>query len=154
MKSMRSAFLFLPVSAMLLCALGGCSGDGKATVSGKVTYQDKPVTSGTVVFVPEDKAKMGDRAPIKPDGTYSTSNLPLGKMKVGVEPGQKGAPAQMPKGAKFGKDKQPGQYAPEAAASPAGAYVDIPDKYRNPDTSGLTVDVNSSSKTYDIPLGK
>lgn len=151
---MRQALLLLPLGAVLLCALQGCTSDRRATVSGKVTYLDKPLPGGTVVFVPEDKDKMGDRAPIQPDGTYTTSGVPFGKMKVAVEPGTKGGTG-MPKGAKMpSSDKDEKKLPLQYSKDQPDTYVDIPGRYRNPATSGLSVDVDSSSKTYDIPLTK
>jgi hypothetical protein len=45
----------------------GCGGSGLVSVKGKVTYEDKPVTSGTVNFISEDGSAYGE---LKPDGSY------------------------------------------------------------------------------------
>ena len=86
------------VLSTLVLAVVGC-GEPRGSVSGKVTYKDKALAGGTVVFVSEDK-KNQDRALIQPDGTYLAKNVPVGKVRVGVEPAPKGASANMPKGAK------------------------------------------------------
>jgi hypothetical protein len=45
--------------------------------------------------------------------------------------------------------KRPGS---EEAHPPAGHYVNIPNKYRDPTESGLTYNVVPGSQTFDIKL--
>jgi len=78
--------LLAGLAFLLVAALSGCGGDPVATVSGKVTYLDKPLPGGTVIFSTADFAKSAT-AEIKPDGTYSVSRVPLGDLKVAVQPG-------------------------------------------------------------------
>jgi hypothetical protein len=147
MNSYRILPIVVPV---LLVALAGCGGDNRARVSGKVTYQDKPLPGGTVVFVTEDNGKQ-DRAPIQPDGTYSAANVPMGNLRVGVEPATKGAIGNMPIDA-----AKPVIPADSPAAKVYGqsgaAYVDIPENLRNPATSNITLKVEKSAQTFDITL--
>lgn len=57
----------LTLSTLTLCFVG-CGGSGLVSVKGKVTYNDKPVTSGTITFAAEDKASAYGE--IMPDGSY------------------------------------------------------------------------------------
>ena len=137
--------------AAMLVAMAGC-GDRRATVSGKVTFKDKSMPGGTVLFLSEDGTKS-DSAEIKADGTYSSSNVPLGALRVAVLPVQKSAKDSMPKAAKGG-GKMPDvpTDAPKAYQQGSTAYVDIPMALRDPTTSNITVTVNAGMQTFDIPL--
>src|SRR5437762_1561676 len=66
---------------VLTAALTGCGGS-TATVSGKVTYQGRTVTSGSVIVVNEDGTAESNV--IQPDGTYSVPGVKRGRVKVGV----------------------------------------------------------------------
>src|SRR5579871_6375698 len=66
--------------AALAATACGCSRE--ASVSGKVTYKDKPVTYGTVIVLgPEHKASSGA---IQPDGSYTVEGLVPGEAQFGV----------------------------------------------------------------------
>src|SRR5262245_61248664 len=73
------------VGAILLLVLTGCGGSkpaGLAAVTGKVNYRGRPLTSGTVVFVPDaERGTSGElaRGEIQADGTY--------RLKSGEAPG-------------------------------------------------------------------
>jgi hypothetical protein len=53
--------------------LAGCGGGDKDTfpVKGKVTYRNKPVTSGTITFIPADNQGPAASGSLQPDGTYA-----------------------------------------------------------------------------------
>jgi hypothetical protein len=107
-------------------------------VTGKVTYNGKTLTSGTVGFLGEGGAS--DSAIIAADGTYTATKVPLGTVKVSVAtsaPQGGGTMPQMP--------ALPGMPAAQEA-------IPIPQKYRDANTSGLTFEVKRGSNQYDIPL--
>ena len=141
-KQLRAACL-----ATLLLAVGvglpGCS-RRSGTVSGTVTYQNKKVTSGVVVFVGAD-GKASQPAPIKEDGTYTAVNVPVGPVKVAVD---NPPPAISTGGAKL----PAGDPEAQASAKEAARYVPTPLQYRNADKSGLTTTVKGGSNTYNIEL--
>jgi hypothetical protein len=163
----RSLRRGLVVSVFLLAI--GC---GKGTISGKVTYKDKPLTGGKVVFTTEKgKAVEG---PIDDDGNYTVKGVPTGTARVTVLPNE--APKLAPGG---GPPGRPGAGGPpkdrmlgppkdtpmpddvrkkfESFNKPGGsdpALKDFPAKYKTPDESGLTLDVKSGEQEYNIPLGK
>jgi hypothetical protein len=126
-----------------VCLAQGCSSKkaSLAPVSGKVTVDGQPVTSGQVSFFPaekkEDAAKTGLAAGnIESDGTYTISTdgkkgAPLGKYKVSV------TPSMMPTG-----DKAP--------------TTPFNQQYKNADQSGLTVEVVADPEPgrYDLKLTK
>jgi hypothetical protein len=57
----------------------------RATVTGSVTYQNKPIGFGIVVFVSKGNPQNQDNCAIKPDGTYLLTNAPVGPVKVMVQ---------------------------------------------------------------------
>lgn len=72
----RASAFFSLVSVGLLVTLLGCTGGGAPTgkVTGKVTFDGKPVTSGSLTFAPaagtEGKPAAGA---VKADGSYTLS---------------------------------------------------------------------------------
>jgi hypothetical protein len=118
-----------------LFAIGlvGC-GSSTGSVSGQVSYQGKTVPSGSVTFV-TDKGEAAGTSPIK-DGAYTIHNVPVGKVKIGVStPPAGGTPP-------------PGV----PAAGTSGTTLQVPDKYRTPDQSGLTLDVKGGEQSHNINL--
>jgi len=64
---LRRNLLAIPLALLLVAGLAGC-GSKQAKVYGTVTYQGKPLPSGTVLFV--GPKNQGDSAVIQPDGTF------------------------------------------------------------------------------------
>ena len=155
----------LLVSLLLLAS--GCGGR-KGSVSGKVYYKNEPLKLGMVQFFPE-KEGGSFSAQIGPDGSYSISKLPKGPAKISVSasagnPMAKGGPQAMGgvggpmasrgmKGAaemmRKGKE-QAGDVAPPTSVTQS--HKSIPEKYGDPETSNLSVDVTGGSQTFDIKL--
>jgi hypothetical protein len=133
----------------------GCSSSG--TVSGKVTYQTRPLTGGTVLFT-SPQGKGTRRAEIGEDGSYTIANMPTGPVKIAVDTRS----AQEPPPATEGQPNMklpPGDLPPEAARS--GIYGNsrkkkpaerIPEEYADPDKSGLDYTVTSGAQTKNIEL--
>lgn len=131
--------------AMVLPALvigcGGSGGPEMATVTGKVTYQGKPLTKGTISFISTDPSRSNANSVIGPDGSYSlqTTNpgdgAVVGDYKVIVS------------------DVDPNSLNTAAPGEPVKKQERlIPEKYENPDSSGLTRKVESGRNTFDIAL--
>jgi hypothetical protein len=127
---------------VLVVGLAGC-GRGTTEVSGKVTYNGRPVTSGSVAFAAPDGSCV--YADILPDGTYNASGVPVGELKIAVSsPDPRSTPS----------NDRGGRNPPKAkAATPAPAgWVALPSKYAQPDQSGLSVTTTSKAMTHDIVM--
>jgi hypothetical protein len=122
------------LSIFILAA--GCSGN--MPVSGKVTFSDdgSPVPVGMVVF--DDGINMA-RAPIQPDGTFV---MGFNKDGDGVPPGTYGVTIV---GTVKLLDNPDDVYPP-----PSEELVDL--KYSDKATSGLSITVDGSKKTFDIKV--
>jgi hypothetical protein len=68
--------------ALLLLTLAAGCGPGEGEVTGKVTYKDKPLTSGSVSIM--DSTGKVLVAEIRPDGTYTITNVATGPAKIVV----------------------------------------------------------------------
>ena len=80
MKGFAIRRLFLAIAVFVSAV--GCDSSNLVIVTGKVTYKDKPVTSGTISFVSADKTSAyGD---LQSDGTYT---LKTDKPGDGATPG-------------------------------------------------------------------
>jgi hypothetical protein len=153
------AWLLVPAGALaLLPPVAGCS--GSATITGKVTYQGRPLTAGTVLFT-STKGRGTRTAQIGEDGTYTITNMPTGPAKIAVETKS----AQPPPSRPFEADPRAGARPPAGAPLPEGAkatvYGDpskvrtaepIPEHYANPDESGLTYTVKGGKQELPIDL--
>ncbi len=98
------------------------------TVSGKVTYDGKPLSIGFVTFVGLDKRTYS--ANIQPDGTYTLKKgLPVGRYRVTIDKSTS-PPA---------KDQK---------------VIEIPPSYQSADTTPLMVEIVRGKNTADIRLSK
>jgi hypothetical protein len=125
--------------AALMVAAAGC-GPSQATVSGKVTLHGKPVTAGTVLFVGYNNQIATGK--LDEEGHYVAPRVPMGSLKVAV---QTLRPEQLQAMANQSKDAQP---LPKRLAN----LVPVPQKYTDPETSGLTCQVNQSQQEHNIDL--
>jgi len=167
---LRRSVLLVPVAFVISITLG-CGG-GKGTVSGKVTLGGQPLPAGTIGFHPSKGTAIAGE--IK-DGQYSVSGVPAGEVKVTVETAsikdeadnlnknyqlfsksrsQIPPGVQMPPEAKkhLDEDKQKAADMAQKAKDLNAKYRPIPEKYSKAESSGLTVQVNSGSNTFDVPL--
>jgi len=140
-------FFLLAALLVLPLVVTGC-GEPTGQLSGKVTYNDKPVANGFVVFMGEKKTV---HVPIGADGTYKSEEIPLGDLKVGVLPAVRPPGSFMPKGATIpdaAKSTEEGKKYLETESS----YVPIPNNFQDPVKSGQSVKVTGGSQNYDISL--
>lgn len=144
------------VVVLAFAASLGAAGCGKSTgsLSGKVYYKGAPLKGGHVIFACADGKT--EQPEIGEDGSYRIDKLPVGVVKVGVE-----TDTLKPKGVAPGM-AGPVKYAPPSGmenpnqapdpAQMAKRYVPIPEKYADPQSSGLTFTVKPGSQPYDINL--
>jgi hypothetical protein len=99
-----------------------------AVVSGKVTYQGKPLSSGWIIFHSQDGRESGTA--LGADGSYRAQGVSVGttRLTVATDPNP-----PLP----FLRGPRP---------------VRLPLKYANPATSGLTVEVGEGNLVYDVAL--
>jgi hypothetical protein len=129
------------LTLVLIIAVAGCGEAAPSTypVTGKVSYQGKPLPLGVVMFI--SKTGPAAAANIGPDGTYRLDAVP-GKHRVSVVamPKQQGRPDPNVEG---GIDTT-GFPAPKSL---------IPEKYNEYSTSGIEVEVKPDGENQiDIEL--
>ena len=131
----------------LLVLVVGCAHKRRAAehaeVSGRVLYKNKPVTGGSVAFVASDG--FASSGVIDEKGNYTIS-APVGDVRIGVD--NRGV-GQKPMAA---ASKGAGRPDAEPPTPIKGTYRQIPEKYYDPSTSGLTYTVKSGPQTHDIEL--
>jgi hypothetical protein len=111
-----------------------CGCGGKATVSGKVSYQGRTVTYGSVLILGSDKkTRFGV---IQPDGSYTVEGVTPGAVKIGVISRDPAKPAS----------KVP------ASARATPTWFPLPPKFEDPATSGIVGTVGSGRVKHDIEL--
>lgn len=128
---MKNSVLF--VLSLALLTLVGCGSD-KVGLSGKVIFLDdgSPVPTGRVIFVTNSFQAYGD---LQPDGTFTVSStgendgLPPGKYRVRID------------GAQRLVDES------KELSEPL-----IAEKYTNDNTSGIEIEVMTSTKGIEIKV--
>jgi hypothetical protein len=136
----RSSFHPAVALALLMLAAVGCAGRGD--VSGKVTYQGKPLVFGTVQFEASDKTLK--QANIKEDGTYSVVGVPVGEAKVAVS-------SLNPQSSDFQPLQREGQ-PPRKPPREVKGWFPIPTDYQDLSKAKLTFTVKRGQNPYDIDL--
>ena len=110
-----------------------------ATVSGRVTYQGKPVPKGTITFIPVSPGGRNATGALAPDGAYTLQTeapedgAQLGEYRVTI----------------WAHDEAVLDYIP---AQPVKPKLLAPPKYENPDSSGLTRTVVRGRNVFDFNL--
>lgn len=132
-------------------ALTGC-GPSTTDMTGKVTYQGKPVVYGSVVVI--DSAGAPKSGQIQPDGTYLVSGVLVGPVKAAVTspppPGSQPA-AKTRSDARDADDKPPPPDIPAAPPEVIKNWVALPNKFGDLNDSGLVGDVKSG-QPFDLDL--
>lgn len=137
----RVAVSFCTLVALLAATAGCGSRLPLGEVTGRVTFNGEPVTKGTVIF----QASYGPQAVggLDEQGNYRL-NMPtvgegaiVGENVVSIMP-----PTDI---AIIGMPEYPG-------APPKVRFDNIPEKFRRPQTSGLTREVKPGSNVFDFEL--
>jgi hypothetical protein len=152
------------LALLLLFCVTGCGGPGPVKVSGKVLFNGSPLPGGLITFRPVDPQLSPVGAAISEEGTYEAI-LPIGEVQVSVdnralEPPPAG-PTSLPGGLlgelspEAKKDLKMRSTAPAAPKSAQpGRYVEIPERYYDPDTSMLKFRVEHNGQQHDFQLAK
>ncbi|MCA9061110.1 MAG: hypothetical protein KDA85_21505 [Planctomycetaceae bacterium] len=126
------------VATLLLLSVGGC-GPAETVrefveVSGTVTFQQQPVEEGNVSFEDAESGLSGT-APLESGGNFDVE-LVAGNYRVWIEP-----PIIV---TDSGPESEPGEDYKDVA--------NIPEKYRNPETSGLTLTVEGPTDAVQFEM--
>jgi hypothetical protein len=135
----------LSLVALALFTLAGCSqpvsNPGGVSVSGVVTFEGKPLTKGTITFVPETPGTGGTAT-----GSLSSS----GAYSLGTAQAGDGA---IPARYKVTVVSLDSEATMDEKGKPVPAKSAIPAKFGNAATSGLTATVEKSgSQTFNFDL--
>lgn len=129
--------------ATLLLTATGC-GTKVGDVRGRITYKNKTVESGSIVFLVGSSPHYAE---IEPGGSYTLKGVPAGEAKIGVSSPNPSTPTI--------KINKPGMPTPTPSARPVGdprKWFALPPKYSDPITSGLTFTVQAGPNTAEFNL--
>lgn len=143
--------VFMSGLILAILSLTGCGGvstlpEGETgTVTGKVTFNGKSVPEGTaIVFLHKDKGIAASSA-IAADGTYALrmrreAPVLVGDYQIGITPPTVELTPAEAEAVNMGK------------TIPEKEWPEIPKKYRNPETSGVTFNVKAGENTFDLDM--
>ena len=141
-KMRRSGAVLLP---LLLAIAGGCS--KTATVTGKVTYQGRPVTYGSVIFLNADKTARS--SVIAPDGSYRIEGVLPGTVKIAVISRDPAKGRSVVRGRKSPPTDKTAGASPSV---PATGWFPLPARFESPASSGLSCNVDSGPSGHDVEM--
>jgi hypothetical protein len=129
------------VGLSVICLLIGCtkapSGPQRYPVSGKVTYNGKPVTSGLITFGTTGAQGGADFADVQKDGSYRVERgLANGEYFVVIQ----------------SYVRPPQEIPPPEFAKLGDANLAVPKKYTEPKTTDLKINVASNASTANFDL--
>ena len=126
------------ILAAVLAAGNGCVHPQPQEARGRVTFQGQPVPEGMVVIDNEAEG-ISLTSQLQPDGSFVVAshqgrNLPAGTYRFAVRP------------------PLPGGQSLSELTQAKRDYPNIPEKYRDPKTSGLTADVHAGVNEIVIDM--
>ena len=142
MKVRRTRLSRLPALWLLIGACAALtSGCGAKTgeLTGRVTFQDKHLQQGTVLVASSSGSVHS--AVIQSDGTYTVPGIPVGPARIAVN-------CPDPREVKVIPRKKE-QRVPAAATS---KWIASPEKYADPEMSGLSIDIKPGTNAFPIDL--
>jgi hypothetical protein len=131
--------------SILLAAAGGCG--KRATVTGKVTYQGRPVTYGSVIFLSADNTARS--AAIAGDGSYRVEGVPLGAAKIAVISHDPSKGRSVVRGSRPARGDN---HAGTASKGLAAGWFPLPPRFEDTMSSGLGCEVDSGRLHYEIEM--
>jgi hypothetical protein len=141
--------------AFLLVALAaGCA--GKATIRGKVTYQGKPVTGGTITFLVGSEERSYP-AQIQADGSFTIPEIRTGEAKITVtssNPNEAVVPAADPEVLKRMSDqaKREMEKGSQVNKKDMATWRPLPKVYSDSDKTPLKITIQGGANQKDIDL--
>jgi hypothetical protein len=129
------AMILIPLSLLVGCHTSKVS---KSAVSGTLTYKGRPVNGGAIVLFSSGSEVT---VPLDQDGRFRSADIPVGDYKVVIEPSEgivgppgENMPAKMKEKLKNANMSQP-------------PTIPIPEKYKNKETTDLTLTINKNGET-------
>ena len=119
---LKKSIVFGSCLLILFAAASGCGkkvrthDPNRTTVKGKLSLDGKPLPGGSLKFVSIKDPMYSIMCSIKNDGSFDVGDAPLGEVKVAIS-------------------------TEEAKMSNADGYFPVPQKYRDPETSGITLTI-------------
>lgn len=142
MKVRRTRLSRLPALWLLSGACAALtSGCGAKTgeLTGRVTFHDKQLQQGTVLAASSGGSVHS--GVIQSDGSYTIPGIPVGPAKIAVN-------CPDPREVKVIPRKKEDN-VPTADIS---TWIAIPEKYADPEKSGLSIDIKPGTNTFPIDL--
>jgi hypothetical protein len=131
----------------------GC-GEKKGDVSGTITYHGKPLTVGNISFMDANNQVLG-ASPVT-EGKYAMVKVPVGPVRIVIASTRRpGSTVQHPLLKAKDRPNNPKKGKSEdrpLAEDHSNSVISIPEKYSNPDRSGLTYTVQPGENTFDVDL--
>jgi hypothetical protein len=121
--------------AAIVVAASGCGGNKKVTINGTVSYKGQRLSGGMLQFAGLNGAAPS-AAPIHPDGTFIMTDVVPGELKVSI--------AATPQSS--------GPCGDKMASGPKITAADLPEKYRDPERSGLRYTITPDTRQLDIKI--
>jgi len=123
-------------------------------VSGRVTYEGKPVTGGSIVFVPSDRSKAcWGAGGIQSDGSFSidpnlsSALLERGRYDIVLRPSSS---LWQPRHSRLADLEESGSHQDKQAE--VKSTLGIPERFSDLETSGLWVNLERDSNWVEIKL--
>jgi hypothetical protein len=126
---------------VMVLAATGCEGMKTGNLSGKVTFQDKPLPGGylNIYSIGADgKVSAQKSAAISENGDYTAPRVPIGEVKITV---------QAPLGA-----LEPNMSEKGGMPKRGKAPIELPPGYTNLDTTQLKYTVTPGDQKYDVTM--
>jgi hypothetical protein len=149
MRLSRNLLLGVTAAAALSAVSCGSGGgiepikETGATLTGKVTYGNEPVPMALVIVAQTGGGSATAFA--DDDGNFKVENVPVGDVLIAVN--TDATKGQMTGRAMAGTDPKA-----KGKKTVTPKLVEVPKKYHNPDTSGLTTKTQQGANQYDITI--
>jgi hypothetical protein len=131
--SRRFSGCLLGLVAVAVVVVAGCDkGVKKVTVHGTISYNGQPLRSGMLMFSGPGGSPSG--ATIHSDGTFTITDVVPGEVIIYV------------------KEAPQGSGGPGASNEPKPPPVSLPDKYHDPEKSGLKYTITPDTKELPIEI--
>jgi len=151
---LKTNFLCSMVAVTMLLSLTGCSRTAPSgSVTGSVRFAGKPVVAGRLALLCEGGSEPVFFADIA-DGVYRIAKAPVGRAKVTVQ--AFAAKASNTVSSPMSATALPGAPPPMPTTISMPQHgkplASFPERYLNPNTSGLTCEIKPGTQSQDFEL--